>query len=170
VPCPNAGLKADGVVAGDAGRRRHIDDLDVLRHGGMSRVFTGVLAPSTLGTFLRCFTFGHIRQLDAVHTRMLAGLASSVPRLLAGTETLAFVDIDDTIRQVHRYAKQGAAYGYSGVKGLNAKSRPCPRRPPRRSSPVMGRARLRKGHVISGHGADRLLADAIAVTPEPPAR
>jgi len=159
VPCPNAGLKAAGVVAGMLAGADSIDDLDVLRHGGMRKVFTGVRAPSTLGTFLRAFTFGHVRQLDAVHTRVLAGLAGSVPRLLAGAETLAFVDIDDTIRQVHGYAKQGAAYGYSGVKGLNAQvaalsSPTC--------APVIAASRLRKGNAVSGHGADRLVADAIA--------
>ena len=86
----------------------------------MGRSFTGVRAPSTVGTFLRTFTFGHVRQLDAVATRVVAGLATVVPRLLAGTEAVAFVDVDDTIREVHGYAKQGAAYGYSGAKGLNA--------------------------------------------------
>jgi hypothetical protein len=73
-----------------------------------------------VGTFLRTFTFGHVRQLDAVAARVVAGLAAVVPRLLAGTESMAFVDVDDTIREVHGYQKQGAAYGYSGVKGLNA--------------------------------------------------
>jgi len=63
-----------------------IDDLDVLRHGGMNRVFTGVRAPSTLSTFLRGFTFGHVRQIDAVSSRVLAGLSSAVPRLLTGTD------------------------------------------------------------------------------------
>jgi hypothetical protein len=52
-----------------------ISDLDLLRHGGMRRVFTGVRAPSTLGTFLRAFTFGHVRQLDAVAARLLPALA-----------------------------------------------------------------------------------------------
>ena len=42
--------------------------MDLLRHGGMGRLFDEVRAPSTLGTFLRLFTFGHIRQLDAVAT------------------------------------------------------------------------------------------------------
>jgi len=157
--CPNAGVKAAGVVAGLRAGADSIDGLDVLRHGGMKRVFTGVRAPSTLGTFLRSFRFGHVRQLDAVACRVLAGLAGSVPRLLAGTETMAFVDIDDTIRQVHGYAKQGAAYGYSGVKGLNAQvaalSSPI-------CAPVIVAARLRKGNVISGHGAARLIVDAVA--------
>ena len=160
VPCPNAGIKAAGVVAGMLAGADSIDDLEVLRHGGMGKVFTGVRAPSTLGTFLRSFRFGHVRQLDAVHARVLAGLSAAVPRLLAGTETVAFVDIDDTIRQVHGYAKQGAAYGYSGVKGLNAQiaalsSPTC--------APVIAAARLRKGNAVSGHGAQRLVAEAVTV-------
>ena len=60
-----------------------IDDLDVLRHDGMGKVFTGVRAPSTTGTFLRSFTFGQVRQLDAAGSRLLAGLAARVPALLA---------------------------------------------------------------------------------------
>ena len=162
VPSANAGVKAAGVVAGMLAGADSIDDLDVLRHGGMSRVFTGVRAPSTLGTFLRSFRFGHVRQLDAVASRTLAGLAAAVPRLLAGATDpggLAFLDIDDTIREVHGYAKQGAAYGYSGVKGLNAQVA-APSSPI--CAPVVAATRLRKGNVVCGHGADRLIADAIA--------
>lgn len=159
VASPNAGLKASGVIAGMLAGADSIDDLDVLRHGGMARVFGGVRAPSTYGSFLRAFTFGHVRQLDAVHARALVGLAAAVPRLLAGTEAMAFVDVDDTIREVHGYAKQGAAYGYSGVKGVNAQiaalsSPTC--------APVIAAARLRKGNIISGHGAPRLIGDAIS--------
>ena len=167
VPNPNAAVKAAGVIAGMRPRKREvppagadsIDDLDVVRHGAMTKVFGGVRAPSTYGTFLRSFTFGHVRQLDAVHTRTLAGLARCVPRLLAGTDAMAFIDIDDTIAQVHGYAKQGAPYGYSGIKGLNAQiavlsSPTC--------APVIAGTRLRKGNVISGHGAPRLIGDAIA--------
>ncbi len=117
VPSANASVKAACVVAGMIAGADSIDDLDVLRHGGMGKVFTGVRAPSTVGTFLRTFTFGHVRQLDAVAARTLEGLAAVSPQLLAGTESMAFVDVDDTIRQVHGYRKQGAAYGYSGVKG-----------------------------------------------------
>ena len=120
VPSPNAGVKAACVVAGMIAGADSIDDVDVLRHGGMGKVFTGVRAPSTVGTFLRAFSFGHVRQLDAVAARTLRRLAAASPRLLAGTESMAYVDIDDTIREVHGYQKQGAAYGYSGVKGLNA--------------------------------------------------
>jgi len=159
VSSPNAAPKAASVVAGMLAGADCIDDLDVLRHGGMGKVFSGVRAPSTLGTFLRTFAFGHVRQLDAIHSRVLTGLATAVPRLLAGTDTLAFVDIDDTIREVHGYAKQGAAYGYSGVKGVNAQlailsSPTC--------APVIAASRLRKGNVVSGHGAARLVTDAIS--------
>lgn len=52
-----------------------IDDMALLRHGGMGRVFAGAYAPSTLGSFLRAFTFGHVRQLDAVASRFLIALA-----------------------------------------------------------------------------------------------
>ena len=160
--CPNADVKAAGVVAGMLAGANCIDDLDVLRHAGMGKVFTGVKAPSTLGTFLRSFTFGHVRQLDAVAARTLAGLATVVPRVLAGATDpngIAFVDVDDIIRQTHGYQKQGVAYGYCKVKGLNAQlatlsSPTC--------APVIAATRLRKGNAVSGHGADRLIGDAIA--------
>ncbi|CCH79823.1 hypothetical protein BN12_60029 [Nostocoides japonicum T1-X7] len=162
VDCPNAAAKAGCVVAGMLAGADSIDDLDVLRHGATRRVFTGVRAPSTLGTFLRSFTFGHVRQLDAVASRVLARLAAAVPRLLDGAtepEGMAFMDIDDTIREVHGYAEQGVAYGYSGVKGVNAQvaalSTPV-------CAPVLTGTRLRKGNTICGHGADKLAAESIA--------
>jgi hypothetical protein len=156
---PNAAVKAGCVVAGMVAGADSIDDLDVLRHGGMGKLVTGVRAPSTVGTFLRALSFGHVRQLDAVSSRVLAGLASVVPRLLAGTDAMAFVDIDDTVREVHGYKKQGAAYGYSGVKGLNAQlavlsSPTC--------APVIAASRLRRGNTISGHGGAKLIGDAVA--------
>jgi hypothetical protein len=159
VASPNAALKAAGVLAGMLAGADSIDDLDVLRHGGMAKVFAGVRAPSTYGTFLRTFTFGHVRQLDAVHARTLAALSRTVPRLLAGAKAVAFIDVDDTIREVHGYQKQGAAYGYSGVKGVNAQvaalsSPTC--------APVIAATRLRKGNTISGHGAARLIGDAVS--------
>ena len=96
-----------------------IDDMDLLRHGGMDRLFCGVRAPSTLGTFLRTFSFGHVRQLDAVAARFLTGVARCAP-LLPGAGRVAFVDIDDTVKATHGYLKQGAGFGYTHVKGLNA--------------------------------------------------
>ena len=114
-----AGFKVSGLVAGMVAGADSIADMGVLRHGGMGRLFTGVRAPSTLGTFLRAFRFGHVRQLDAVAARFLAGLSADVG-LIDPAAGVTFVDMDDTIRSTYGYAKQGSGYGYSGVKGLNA--------------------------------------------------
>ena len=91
-----------------------IEDMSLLRHGGMGRLFTGAYAPSTLGSFLRSFAFGHVRQLDAVAARLVADLAMRT-RLLPDAEQIAYLDIDDTIRATYGYAKQGAGYGYTGA-------------------------------------------------------
>jgi hypothetical protein len=153
----NAHLKIPALVAGMVAGADSIDDMTLLRHGGMGRLFDGVRAPSTLGTFLRTFTFGHVRQLDAVASRLLINLARDVP-LLSGAAELAYIDIDDTVRQTYGYAKQGAGRGYTGVKGLNALlaiiSTPS-------SAPVIAAARLRNGSTNSTKGAARLVADAL---------
>ena len=115
----NAHLKIPALVAGMVAGADSIDDMALLRHGAMRRLFAGVRAPSTLGTFLRSFTFGHVRQLDAVASRLLVNLAGEAP-LLPGADELAYVDADDTLRRTYGYAKQGAGCGYTGVKGLNA--------------------------------------------------
>lgn len=121
VPSPNPVAKTASVVGGMLAGADSIEDLDLLRHGGMPRLFAGVRAPSTLGTYLRAFTHGHVQQLDKASAALLAGLADRVPALLAGAgqDGIAFLDIDDTVREVHGYAKQGAAFGYTGVRGLN---------------------------------------------------
>jgi hypothetical protein len=75
----NAGLKVMSLVAGMVARADSIDDVDGLRHKAMDRMFGGVRAPSTLGTFLRAFTFGHARQLDAAASRTLIGLSAAAP-------------------------------------------------------------------------------------------
>src|SRR6186713_1392190 len=74
----NAGLKVSSLVAGMVAGADSIDDMAMLRHGGMGRVFDRAYAPSTLGSFLRAFTFGHVRQLDAVASRFLTALARLV--------------------------------------------------------------------------------------------
>src|SRR3954466_7380824 len=110
----NAGLKVASLVAGMAAGADSIDDLSLLRHGGMGKVFTGAYAPSTLGSFRRSFTFGHVRQLDAVASRFLANLAKNTDLLGAAADAgPVLVDLDDTIVEVHGYATQGAAFGYS---------------------------------------------------------
>ena len=71
VPSANAAAKAACVMAGMLAGADSIDDLDVLRHGGMGKVFSGARAPSTLGTFLRSFSFGHVRvRREALVTRV----------------------------------------------------------------------------------------------------
>jgi hypothetical protein len=75
---PNATAKTTSVVGGMLAGADSIDDLDLLRHGGMPRLFAGVRAPSTLGTFLRSFTHGHVQQLDAVAGRLPAGLTQQI--------------------------------------------------------------------------------------------
>src|SRR3954467_1183627 len=65
VPSPNAPTKVTSLLAGMVAGADSIEDMDLLRHGAMDRLFEDVRAPSTLGTFLRAFTFGHVRQLDA---------------------------------------------------------------------------------------------------------
>ena len=80
----NPHLKIPALVAGMVAGADSIDDMDLLRHGGMDRLFTGARAPSTLGIFLRAFTFGHVRQVDAVASRFLTGLSKQAP-LMPGT-------------------------------------------------------------------------------------
>ncbi|GAA4398079.1 hypothetical protein GCM10023153_22640 [Ornithinibacter aureus] len=119
--------------------------LAILRYGGMGRLVERCYAPSTLGSFLRTFTFGHVRQLDGVAARFLTSLAVATP-VTAGVGQLAVVDIDDTVIEVHGYAKQGAGFGYTGVRGLNAlvatvSIQSC--------APVIVAQRLRKGSANS---------------------
>ena len=154
----NAGLKVASLVAGMIAGADSIDDMALLRHGGMGKVFTGAYAPSTLGSFLRAFTFGHVRQLDAVAGRFLTGLAASTP-VAAGVDDYALVDIDDTIIEVHGYGKQGSGYGYSGVRGLNALLATLTTKD---TAPVIVAQRLRKGSCGSPRGAKRLVTDALA--------
>ncbi len=154
----NAGLKVTSVVAGMVAGADSIDDMAILRHGGMRRVFDACYAPSTLGSFLRTFRFGHVRQLDAVAARTLIRLAQQAP-LLPGIDDYALADMDDSIIEVHGYAKQGAGFGYTKVRGLNSfigtVSTP-------QAAPVIVAQRLRKGSAGSARGAARLVADTLA--------
>jgi hypothetical protein len=161
----NAGLKVTSLVAGMVAGADSIDDMALLRHGGMGRVFARAYAPSTLGSFLRAFAFGHVRQLDAVSSRFLLALARLVglgpPPADAADGGYAFVDVDDTIIEVHGYAKQGAGFGYTRVRGLNALiatvTTPA-------AAPLIVAQRLRKGACGSPRGAKRLVGDAVKQT------
>ncbi len=109
-----AGAKVTALVAGMPAGADSIADLDVLRHAATARLIGGVRAPSTLGTFLRAFRFGHVRQLDAVASRFTAALATHAPIVARGA-AISYLDIDDTLRATHGYARQGAGNGDTGV-------------------------------------------------------
>ena len=165
----NAGLKVASLVVGMVAGADSIDDMALLRHGGMGRVFARAYAPSTLGSFLRAFTFGHVRQLDAVASRFLlalarlAGLTPPARAAGGGQEAgarggYAFLDVDDTIIEVHGHAKQGAGFGYTRVRGLNALLATLT---VAGSAPLVLAQRLRKGACGSPRGAKRLVGDAV---------
>jgi hypothetical protein len=162
VRSPNAAVKLTSIVAGMVAGADSIDDLDVLRHGGMETLFDEVRAPSTLGTFLRAFTHGHVRQLQGIGRRFTAALARHTP-LLPGADELAFLDVDSKVKQVHGYAKQGAAFGYTKVRGLHFQaatvSTPL-------AAPAIVATRLRKGSAGSGKGAASLFTEAIGAARE----
>ncbi len=156
----NPGLKVASLVGGMVAGADSIDDMAVLRHGGMRRLFAAVYAPSTLGSFLRSFTFGHVRQLDAVASRFLGNLAGEAPLLVhSDGEGYVFLDVDDTIIEVHGHQKQGSGFGYSGVRGINAALATVKTVT---SAPVVIAQRLRRGACGSPRGAKRLIRDALA--------
>lgn len=154
----HAGRKIGSLIGGMVAGADSIADLAIVRHGAMGTVFDRPYAPSTLGSFLRQFTFGHVRQLDAVASRFLGALAAKTP-LVTGIDTgRVLVDIDDTIIEVHGHGKQGSGYGYSGVRGLNAllttvTTDTC--------APVIIGQRLRRGACGSARGAARMVSDAL---------
>ena len=120
----------------------HIDHANVLRAGGTSAVLGHrVMAPSTLGTFLRSFTFGHVRQLEAVMAEVLrrAWAMGAGP----GSDRLV-VDVDSTICEVAGKKKHGASFGYTKVRGYH------PLLATRRDTGEVLHARLRKGSANTG--------------------
>jgi hypothetical protein len=138
------------IVAGAS----HIDHADVLRAGNTAGVLGHrVMAPSTLGTFLRCFTFGHVRQLEAVVGTAIARAWS----LGAGPGTgRLVVDIDSTICGVAGKAKAGAAFGYTKVLGYH------PILATRADTGEVLHARMRKGSANTQRGTKRFVEELIA--------
>ncbi len=160
----NAPVKVACVVAGMIAGADSIDDLDVLRHGAMSALSGGIRAPSTLGSFLRSFTWGNVLQLGKVSRLLLAELARRTP-LLPGKDVLAFLDIDSQQKRVYGHHKQGAAFGHAKiggksllVRGLNAMaatvSTPL-------AAPVIAATRLRGGSAASARGAASFASHAV---------
>jgi len=112
----HAGSKVAALVAGMVAGADSIQDMNVLRHGGTDRLFTGLYAPSTLGSFLRSFAFGHVRQLDAVAARLVADLATGTP-LLPDAGQIAYLDVDDTIRATYGYANRAPVTATPALRG-----------------------------------------------------
>ncbi len=163
----NASGKVATIVAGMLTGADCIDDLDAVRCGGMPLLFGGVYAPSTLGEFLRAFTHGHVRQLQAASREFLVELAGRAC-LLPGAAAVTFVDVDSLLRRVYGKRKQGAGFGHTKVggyqvllRGLNPLiatiSTP-------HAAPVIAATRLRAGNAGSSRGAASLVAEAVATT------
>jgi hypothetical protein len=165
----NAPLKVPCLVAGMAAGADSIDDMDLLRHGAMDALFGGIRAPSTLGSHLRCYTWGNVSQLEKAGREFLIALAGRSP-LLPGADTLAFIDIDSMQKRVYGHKKQGAKFGHTKiqgksllVRGLNALaatvSTPI-------AAPVIAATRLRGGNAASARGAASLAVRAIGTARE----
>ena len=106
-------LVASALAGGDC-----IDDDDALRTGGTARALGGtVKAPSTLGTFLRSFRWGHVRQLDRVSRELLARAWAAGAGPGDGPLT---IDLDSIICETYGLAKEGARHhGYTGKRGYH---------------------------------------------------
>lgn len=132
----------------------HIDHADMLRAGASGRVLSHrVMAPSTVGTFLRAFTFGHIRQLEAVTAEVITrawrlGVGPADGRLV--------IDVDSTICEVDGHDKQGAGYGYTHRLGYH------PLLAARADTGEVLHARLRKGAANTQRGAKRFIEELVA--------
>lgn len=130
-----------------------IDDVNLLRAGSTSRIVGhDTVAASTVGTWLRQFTFGHVRQLDRVTEAALtrAWAAGGGPG-----DAPMFIDVDSTVVEVHGHDKQGAGYGYTRVLGYH------PILATRADTGEVLHARMRKGSANTGRGAQRFVRETI---------
>ena len=154
VGAANAGTKVMTLISAMALGADSIDDCDILRSGSTAALLGHrVAAPSTLGTFLRTFTFGHVRQLD----RVLAESIEGAWRAGAGpAEERLVVDLDSFVGEVHGYHKQGAAFGYTRERGYH------PLLAARADTGDVLHVRLRKGSANTARGALRFVAELIA--------
>jgi hypothetical protein len=150
---PFPGRRVATLVHAMVGGAACIDDADVLRSGSTAAVLGHkVMAPSTLGTFLRRFTFGHVRQLDQLSEALLARAWSAGAG--PGEEPMT-IDMDSTICPVHGDHKQGAAFGYTKVLGYH------PLLATRAETGEALHIRFRKGSANSGRGAERFVRELV---------
>jgi len=160
----NPAGKISAIVAGMVAGADSIDDLNVIRHGGMRSVFVGVYAPSTLGSFLREFTHGHARQVQSAGREVLVQLASRTT-VLAGADQVMFVDVDSVLRRCYGRHKQGVAFGHAKVGGYDVRLRGyhplIATLSTLEAAPVVAGTRLRAGNAGSARGAASMVAEAI---------
>jgi len=161
----NPAGKLTSIIAGMAAGADSFDDLDVIRTGGMARMFGGVYACSTMGQFLREFTHGHCSQLSSVLRAHLVELVTRT-QCLPGIEARCFVDIDSLLRPVYGHQKQGASYGHTKIsskqvlrKGLSPLATVISTE---RAAPMIAGIRLRAGRAGSGKGAASMVSQAVA--------
>ena len=148
------GRKVMSLVHGMVTGADSIDDMNVLRAGSTSQVLGHkVMAPSTLGTFLRAFTFGHVRQLDRV---LDVALARAWDAGAGPGDGPLVIDLDSFIGEVHGYEKQGAGYGYTRIYGYH------PIIATRADTGEVIHIRCRKGAANTQRGAERFVDELLA--------
>lgn len=151
----NSGTKALTVIGSMLAGGDSIDDVAVLRAGAAVDLFDATRAPSTVGSWLRAHKWSNVRQLDAVSRELLARLwaAGAGPADLSGPLT---IDVDSTIVEVHGRAKQGAAFGYTKVRGYHPQLATCAQ-----TGQVL-MTRLRGGSAGAARGARSFLTETIS--------
>ncbi|MDQ4131751.1 MAG: IS1380 family transposase [Actinomycetota bacterium] len=151
----NSGAKALTVIGSALAGGDCIDDVDVLRAGAAPRLFDGVRAASTVGTWLRLFVWAAVRQLDRVTRELLrrAWAAGLGPDLDADLT----IDVDSTVCETYGLKKQGGAkFSYLGVRGYH------PLIASLADTGELLHTRLRGGNAASGRGAATFVAETIA--------
>ncbi|MEU7632498.1 IS1380 family transposase [Nocardia sp. NPDC049220] len=160
----NPAPKLATLIAGMCAGADSIDDIDLLRSGGGKELFDSVYAPSTVGTLLREFTFGHARQLESVLGEHLVALSARTA-LLPGADVRCFVDIDSLLRPVYGHQKQGASFGHTKIAGKQVLRKGLSPLAATISTdlaaPVVAGMRLRAGKTGSGKGAASMVTAAI---------
>jgi hypothetical protein len=151
----NSGAKALTVIGSMLAGGDSIDDVAVLRAGAAASLFDGTRAPSTVGSWLRAHMWSNVRQLDAISRELLARLwaCGAGPTDLSAALT---IDLDSTIVEVHGRAKQGAAFGYTKVRGYHPQLATCAQ-----TGQVL-MSRLRGGSAGAARGAASFLTETVS--------
>lgn len=151
----NSGAKALSVIGSMLAGGDSIDDVAVLRAGAAGSLFDATRAPSTVGSWLRAHKWSNVRQLDAVSRELLARLWAAGAGPKNPSEPLT-IDIDSTIVEVHGRKKQGAAFGYTKVRGYHPQLATCAQ-----TGQVL-MSRLRGGSAGAARGAASFLTETIS--------